>query len=139
MPPAGAVPAVPYAAWPQRFLAWLIDYAALIVIVLILQVALGTAGRLLGDLLALGWFIYNYGIQQGTTGYTLGKGIIGIKTISESTGQPVGTGMAIVRGITHILDSLACFIGWLWPLWDDKRQTFADKILTQVVIVAPKS
>ncbi|MCW2856190.1 MAG: hypothetical protein JWR52_1805 [Marmoricola sp.] len=139
MPPAGAVPAIPYAAWPQRFLAWLIDNGPVFVVIIILEAALGNGGNILGDLIALGWFIYNYGIQQGTTGYTLGKGIIGIKTINESTGQPVGTGMAIVRGITHILDTLACFIGWFWPLWDDKRQTFADKILTQVVIVAPKS
>ncbi len=42
--------------------------------------------------------------------------------------------MAFGRDICHILDSLACYIGWLFPLWDAKRQTFADKIISTVVI-----
>jgi uncharacterized RDD family membrane protein YckC len=25
-------------------------------------------------------------------------------------------------------------LGYLWPLWDDKRQTFADKICSTVVL-----
>lgn len=34
------------------------------------------------------------------------------------------------------MDSLACIIGWLFPVRDAKRQTFADKILGTVVIPA---
>jgi len=48
--------------------------------------------------------------------------------------EPIGAGMAFVRDICHILDSLACYIGFLFPLWDAKRQTFADKIIHTVVI-----
>jgi hypothetical protein len=59
---------------------------------------------------------------------------LGLKLVSESTGQPIGPGMAFARDICHILDSLACFIGWLFPLWDAKRQTFADKIISTVVV-----
>ncbi len=55
-------------------------------------------------------------------------------SISESTGEPIGPGMAFVRDICHILDSLACYIGWLFPIWDAKRQTFADKIVSTIVI-----
>jgi Protein of unknown function (DUF2752) len=43
-------------------------------------------------------------------------------------------GMTTARDICHVLDSLACYIGWLFPLWDAKRQTFADKIVSTVVI-----
>jgi hypothetical protein len=25
-------------------------------------------------------------------------------------------------------------VGYLWPLWDDKRQTFADQVMKTVVI-----
>ena len=132
-------PALPYAQWPQRALAWLIDNGPFIVLSIILGAALGNGGRLLGDLIYIGWLVYNYGVQQGTTGYTWGKGIVGIKLISEETGQPVGTGLAVARYFVHILDALPCLIGFLWPLWDSKRQTFADKILNQVVITAPKA
>jgi hypothetical protein len=37
------------------------------------------------------------------------------------------------------LDSLACYVGWLWPIWDSKRQTFADKIMKTVVVRQPRS
>jgi uncharacterized RDD family membrane protein YckC len=30
-------------------------------------------------------------------------------------------------------------VGYLWPLWDDKRQTFADMLLNTIVIHAPES
>jgi hypothetical protein len=47
------------------------------------------------------------------------------------TGQ---AGMALARDSCHILDSFACYIGWLFPLCDAKRQTFADKIVSTAVI-----
>ena len=48
--------------------------------------------------------------------------------------------MAFVRDIAHILDSIICGlpIGWLWPLWDAKRQTWADKVMKTVVVTTPK-
>jgi hypothetical protein len=44
------------------------------------------------------------------------------------------TGRSFARDICHIRDSLACYIDWLFPIWDAKRQTFADKIVSTVVI-----
>jgi uncharacterized RDD family membrane protein YckC len=32
------------------------------------------------------------------------------------------------------VDAFICYIGFLWPLWDTKRQTLADKIMQTVVI-----
>ena len=69
----------------------------------------------------------------GTTGQTPGKRALGIKLIREADGQVMGFGMAFVRNLCHILDSF-CYIGYLWPLWDEKRQTFADKIMKTVVV-----
>ncbi len=63
-----------------------------------------------------------------------GNKALGLSLIGEATGQPIGFFMAFVRDVCHILDSLTCYIGWLWPLWDAKRQTFADKIIHTVVI-----
>ena len=39
----------------------------------------------------------------------------------------------------HVLDSLPCYLGYLWPLWDAKRQTFADKIMSTVVVEQKKA
>lgn len=92
----------------------------------------------LGALTTLAFFIWNYCIKQGKTGYTIGKGILGIKLVKADNGQPLGAGSAFVRQLAHIVDSIPCNIGYLWPLWDSKRQTFADKIMSTYVIDAPK-
>lgn len=92
---------------------------------------------LLGALLYVGFAIWNLFIKQGRTGYTIGKGVLGIKLVSERTGQPIGAGKCFVRQLAHILDSF-CYIGYLWPLWDAKKQTFADKIMTTIVVNQPK-
>ena len=96
--------------------------------------ALGVLVLLVGYLAVLALVIWNQVIVQGNTGQSIGKKQIGIKLISEQTGQPLGPGMTFVRQIAHVLDSIPCFIGYLWPLWDAKKQTFADKIMTSIVV-----
>ena len=92
---------------------------------------------LVGVITSVAFFVWNTCMKQGRTGYSIGKGVLGTKLIAEQTGQPIGAGMAFVRYLCHILDSI-CYIGYLWPLWDSKRQTFADKIMKTVVINQPK-
>ena len=93
----------------------------------------GIVYYLITAVLPLLWVLYNSGIKQGTTGQTFGKQLAKTKMVSEATGQPIGIAMAIVRQIAHILDGI-CFIGYLFPLWDAKKQTFADKIMKTVVV-----
>lgn len=87
----------------------------------------------LGGLLSFGlslWVCY----REGTTGQSPGKKIVGIRVLRELDGRPLGFGMAFVRRLCHMVDGMACYIGYLWPLWDDKNQTFADKIVHSVVV-----
>lgn len=74
--------------------------------------------------------------KEGTTGQTPGKKVVNIRVVRESDGQPIGFGMAFVRNLCHVLDEFACCIGFLWPLWDAKKQTFADKIMSSIVVKA---
>jgi uncharacterized RDD family membrane protein YckC len=92
----------------------------------------------LGLLLMLAIQVWNRAFRQGRTGQSIGKKVMGIRLVDEHTGQPIGAGMAFVRDLAHVLDGFA-YIGYLWPLWDDKRQTFADKVLNTVVVELPKS
>ena len=134
--PAGAAPAPggPYADWPKRALSGLIDwFGPGLVAGLIYR---GSSG--LGFLLwaaALAWALYN-AYLAGQTGQSYGKKIAGTRLISEATGQPPGGGLGIGRHFVHILDAIPCYLGFLWPLWDSKRQTFADKLLKTVVVTA---
>ena len=132
---AAPVP-VPYANWAQRVGAYLIDIVP-VVIVEFIGIALHTALlTLLFLIIAIGLVAYNRWIQAGQTGQSWGKKVLGLRLVSEESGEPIGAGMAFARDLCHILDSLACYVGWLFPLWDAKRQTFADKILKTVVVPA---
>nr|WP_238345054.1 RDD family protein [Actinopolymorpha cephalotaxi] len=85
-------------------------------------------------LVSLGISIWNIVFRQGTTGQSIGKQVLNIKLVRESDGQPLGPGTTFVRSLAHILDALPCYVGFLWPLWDSKRQTFADKLMHSLVI-----
>ncbi len=131
--PGGAIPtANPYASWIQRVGAYLIDVAPIIILEIIF-VRVTVIYWLIG-LAGLGWTIYNRWYQGGTTGQSLGKKVLNLRLVSEETGQPIGMLMAFVRDICHIIDGIICYIGFLFPLWDAKRQTLADKIVKTVVI-----
>ena len=123
-----------YANWGQRVAAYLIDYLPIIVLELIGVIVHNVAFSLLVLLASIGWWIYNRCIQAGRTGQSLGQKTLRLRLLGEKTGEPIGAGLAFARDICHILDSLACYIGWLFPIWDAKRQTFADKIVSTVVI-----
>ena len=96
--------------------------------------ALGLILSLVFGLAALAFAIWNYGYRQGTTGSSIGKSVLKFKVVSEKTGQPIGFGLSIVRQLAHIVDAIICYIGYLFPVWDAKRQTLADKIMTTVCL-----
>ncbi|MBK3580239.1 RDD family protein [Streptomyces sp. MBT65] len=128
----GATP--PYANWGQRFLGTLVDGLIFLVPYILIIVGRGNGAlTAVGFVLLLGLAIWQL-IQEGKTGQTVGKKALGIRLVRENTGQPLGIGMAFLRRLAHFVDSIACYLGWLWPAWDAKRQTFADKICGSIVI-----
>jgi uncharacterized RDD family membrane protein YckC len=77
--------------------------------------------------------VYNRCFLMGRTGQSWGKRVVHLRLVGMADRRPIGAGSAFVREICHVLDGIA-YIGYLWPLWDDRRQTFADKIMTTVVL-----
>jgi uncharacterized RDD family membrane protein YckC len=161
-PPGPALPKEAYTPWITRVLGYIIDILpAAVVIGIGAGIAFGTADTqcvsnggeydygvsctsnmtafgmivyILAYALVLAYAIWNWGYRQGTTGSSIGKSVMKFKVVSEKTWQPIGFGMSIVRQIAHVVDSLVCYIGWLFPLWDAKRQTLADKIMSTVCV-----
>lgn len=141
--PSGIVRAArgPLAGFGRRAVSFLIDCVApVIVLSLLLSTGalIGEVGwRLSIDAVAylglLSFGIWNSGYLQGATGCSIGRRVAGTKLLSIETGQPVGFGRALVRQICHVLEF---GIGYLRPLWDRKRQTFADKIVGTIVVRA---
>jgi uncharacterized RDD family membrane protein YckC len=158
--PAATLPKEAYTPWITRVLAWIIDYIPAMVIggigygimfgtgdTVCVENDYGYGGycstqpsgvgltiAVIAWLLTLAYVVWNYGYRQGTTGSSIGKSIMKFKVVSEKTWQPIGFGLSIVRQIAHVVDGIICYIGYLFPLWDAKRQTLADKIMTTVCV-----
>ncbi|MDL4818242.1 RDD family protein [Actinomadura opuntiae] len=134
------------AQWGPRAGGFIIDYLIAVVPFFVLWLlgnllaSAGSGAAVLGVLFmvigigiwigAFLWICY----QEGTTGQSIGKRQMGIRLVSAQTGQPIGFGMAFVRKLAHILDGAVCYLGYLWPLWDERKQTFADKVVGTLVV-----
>ena len=158
-PPPEYIMAVPAqsdrASWATRVRARLIDqfptYLGLIIfcvgyLIFIVQLASsgGSTSQLakpavvmiigLGAMfVSLGWVAYNRWHLAGKTGQSVGKRVSKIRLIGAETYAPIGAKNAFLRDVVHILDALT-LVGYLWPLWDDKRQTLADQVMKTIVI-----
>lgn len=88
-------------------------------------VAIGALlGSLAGFLVALVYFVgYETSAKQGTWG----KQIVGIK-VTDVQGRPITTGRAVGRFFAKIITNMTCGIGYLLPLFTDRRQTLHDLI-----------
>src|SRR6195952_1340834 len=90
------------------------------------------------ELIALAYIVWNLGLKQGTTGSSIGKGIMKFKIVGEETGQPIGFGKSVLRELVYIVPYGLCGIVWvvavLFPLFDPKRQTLVDKLVKTVAL-----
>ena len=84
----------------------------------------------------LAFLVWNSGYRQGRSGQSLGKSVLGTRLVGVRSGEPVGFGRAFGRQVAHLLDGIPLGLGYLWPLWDEQRQTFADKICATLVVQA---
>jgi Mce-associated membrane protein len=131
-----SMPAATPASWPARVGAFAVD------------VLLGVAVLATMELLALNaplqgwlWWVFtgalaltfvamavNRWVMPAITGWSLGRALFGI-AVRTPKGAPVGVLRLLIRDVAHLLDTAALLIGWLWPLWDSRRRTFADLLL----------
>ena len=89
---------------------------------------------LIGGLASIGLWIWNRVIRQGRTGQSIGKSALHLKLVDARTYQPIGPGKALGRDLLRGLFDQACFLNSLWPLWDDQKQTWHDKVLNTYVV-----
>ena len=144
-----------YASWWKRVVARLIDqllYAPAWLVASPISIAsshvgpgadgqttrqpseLGSLAVIFAILVTIGLWVWNRGIVEGSTGVSIGKRVAGTRTVGVLTGRPIGIGVSLLREVMHILDQ-PFLLGFLWPLWDSRRQTFADKVAMSVVVM----
>lgn len=111
-------------------MGFLVDWAPIIIVN-----AIFIRSAFIGWLISLASIAYvaYLGHLDGLTGQTPGKAMMGIRLVNQQ-GELLGSGAGIGRKFVHILDSIVCFLGWLLPIVDSKRQTIADKVMTTYVV-----
>lgn len=97
------------------------------------------AGSIVAGVLVMivGWLIslVLYLRHLATRGQTWGRKIVGVRVVDANTGAAPGWGKAIGRTLfANFISANICYLGYLWMLWDAKRQTWHDKVASTLVI-----
>jgi uncharacterized RDD family membrane protein YckC len=156
---SGGGPGGALASWGRRALALIVDALALVALSVpgVAVIGLGAAADsdrsgpdqpngvlvALGVALAVGGVVVQFwqqGWRQGSRGQSWGKQALGIRLVRLADGVPPGGGIGLGRMLLRmVFGNVSCGIytvlTYLWPLWDDNRQTLDDKIFSTVVVV----
>ena len=145
-------PGVFYAGNGARFIAYVVDAfilgAIISVVFLVLTViglaaasndgsaiaglivAIGFVGAFLVYLVYLPWF-WAHG------GQTPGMKVMHVRVVRENDGGPLTLGQAFLRLVGFWVSSSVFYLGFIWILFDARRQGWHDKIAGTVVIAVP--
>ena len=66
-------------------------------------------------------------------GKTVGKALMGLRVLGQD-GRRLTFSQALIRALSYYVSGLALFIGFLWVLVDDRRQTWHDKLARTIVV-----
>jgi Mce-associated membrane protein len=124
------------ASWGARAGAFLVDVVAGVATIATMALLWQTAparstlwwifAALIALIIAL--MAVNRLLMPTITGWSLGRALFGI-AVRKHDGSAVGVLRLLGRDLAHLVDTAALLLGWLWPLWDRRRRTFADLLL----------
>ena len=128
-----------YAGRLHRFLAFLVDAIVISIIILVLGAVgvidpldneAGASTQVVEAVIAFGYYI----LLTAAFGATLGKMALGIKVVDES-GQKAGFFKVLIREtIGKVVSGLIFLLGYIWVLFDGRRQGWHDKIAATFVV-----
>jgi uncharacterized RDD family membrane protein YckC len=134
---------IEYASFLHRVAASLIDTVVLLLISFVVGFVFGifsyflfgpNASEALGYLIGLivGWMFYAI-FESSELMATPGKLALGIR-VGDENFQRLTFGRATGRHFARFLSSIPMGIGYLFPLWTERRQTLHDIVAKTVVI-----
>ncbi|MFQ5724592.1 MAG: RDD family protein [Terriglobia bacterium] len=148
---AAAVPAgeTQYAGFWLRFVAYIIDYAIVLIGALIVGMILGlglAAGGVevserdlenveaVGNLIGVVVFLLYFALMESSSWQaTLGKKALSLK-VTDSGGNRISFGRALGRNAAKILSALILLIGYLMAGFTEKKQALHDMIAGCLVV-----
>jgi uncharacterized RDD family membrane protein YckC len=128
--PLSEPPAETHAGFWIRFASAFIDGLILSAVGAVLGAGDGRLS-LLSLVLAGGYFTYLHG---SAAGQTVGNKLCNIRVADEANGAPLDYGRAALRWLMSYVSGIVLLLGYLWMLWDPKKQTWHDKVARSVVV-----
>ncbi|MFN8278585.1 MAG: RDD family protein [Chitinophagales bacterium] len=132
-----------FAGFTRRFIAFIIDrfFISIVVYGLILEFADGPDMWNLSNLfsihsLAAEALIMLYFVLMETSNWqaTLGKKLMGLRVVDQGFGK-ITNRQAFYRFISKYLSMGVLLLGFIWIIFDDRKQGWHDKIAETYVIV----
>jgi uncharacterized RDD family membrane protein YckC len=141
--PEGVELRLPVAGIGSRAMAWLIDAALKVVVVMVAAIALSVAGGTGGGLMLIGLFVvlwlYNVLFEVFGNGATPGKRTLGLR-VMNANGTPVGWTGSLIRNLLRFVDSLpGCYaFGCVSVMLSENFQRLGDLAAGTIVVYAEK-
>lgn len=124
-----------YAGFWRRFVAFFIDTVIVGIVNFVFQqffyaLKIGWLGILASLVVSIGYYVF----YQQNIGQTIGKKTMKIKVIDAQGQTPSKVTFFLREIIGKFISGILFGIGYLWMLWDPKKQTLHDKIASTYVI-----
>jgi uncharacterized RDD family membrane protein YckC len=113
-------------------LVWLLPLSAVLGMIAGLvnggEISLG--GELMLNLIGALLVLLFWAERQGTPG----KLVLGLRIVDAETGGTPPIGRLVLRYVGYLVSALPLGLGYLWVLWDPRRQGWHDKMAGTLVI-----
>lgn len=126
-----------YASFWQRLAALLIDAVIMAMAGFMLALILKTIDQrvtFIEEFLQFMIGVSYYVFYQAHEGQTIGKKILKIKVVNELNQTPMVFTFFLREVVGKTISGLTLGVGYLWMLWDGKKQTLHDKIANTYVV-----
>jgi len=116
-----------------RFGARFLDGVLLALVGVALRAIFGAAGSGLANLVAAAYFTY---FHAQPAGQSLGDRVLGIRIVDAETGGQIDYIRAFIRWLVSLVSGFVLLIGYLWMLFNDRKQTWHDIAARTLVVRA---
>ena len=91
-------------------------------------------GELMANLIGALLVLLFWAERQGTPG----KLVLGLRVVDAETGGVPAIGRLVLRYVGYLVSALPLGLGYLWVLWDGRKQGWHDKMAGTLVVRAPR-
>jgi len=146
-----------YASFKRRLVAFLVDGLILMIIGYVLRISLGieiasqiSTAKTIEEFVALTnsglakyanfvtialTFLYYFVFYVYFDGATPGKKLLGMKLV-KADGKPLNFATVFVRFLFSYVSSFCLLLGYIWTIFDAKKQTWQDKVAGTYVVLS---